>query len=40
MARRVVGSNAYQSLGNFFKAIEYHTQHLVIAKEMGDREGD
>ena len=33
MARRVVGSNAYQSLGNFFKAIEYHTQHLVIAKD-------
>jgi tetratricopeptide (TPR) repeat protein len=32
--------NAYQSLGNFSKAIEYHAQHLVIAKEMGDQAGE
>ena len=29
--------NAYNSLGDFSKAIEYHTQHLAIAKEVGDR---
>ena len=29
--------NAYQSLGDFHKAIEYHGQHLAIAKEVGDR---
>jgi hypothetical protein len=23
--------------GDFSKAIEYHTQHLAIAKEVGDR---
>ena len=27
--------NAYQSLGNYAKAIEYHTQCLAIAKEVG-----
>jgi len=32
--------NAYQNLGDFNKAIEYHTQHLAIAKEVGDREGE
>ena len=26
--------NAYQSLGDFNKAIEYHGQHLAIAKEV------
>jgi len=26
---------AYEKLGIFNKAIEYHTQHLAIAKEMG-----
>jgi hypothetical protein len=28
---------AYQSLGEHSKAIEYHTQHLAIAKELGHR---
>ena len=28
--------NAYQSLGNFQKAIEYHEKDLKIAKEVGD----
>ena len=28
---------AYRSLGDFSKAIENHTQHLAIAKEVGDR---
>ena len=32
--------NAYQSQGDFSKAIEYHTQHLAIAKEVGDRAGE
>ena len=39
--------NAYQSLGDFSKAIEYHTQHLASpkckvqsAKEAGDRAGE
>jgi len=32
--------NAYYSLGDFNKAIEYHTQHLSIAKEVGDRVGE
>ena len=33
--------NAFDSLGNFQKAIEYHEKHLKIAKEVGDvsREG-
>ena len=26
--------NAYQSLGDYQKAIEYHEKHLKIAKEM------
>ncbi len=30
---------AYQKLGNFNKAIQYHGQHLEIAKELGDRAG-
>ncbi len=29
--------NAYMSLGDDYKAIEYHAQHLAIAKEVGDR---
>jgi len=29
--------NAYQALGNYSKAIEYHGQHLAIAQEVGDR---
>ena len=33
-------ANAYRSQGDFSKAIEYHTQHLVIAKEEGDRAGE
>jgi len=32
--------NAYQKLGSFSKAIEYHTQRLAIAKEVGDRAGE
>ena len=32
--------NAYQSLGDFSRAIEHHTQHLAIAKEVGDRAGE
>ena len=31
---------AYDSLRDFSKAIEYHTQHLAIAKEVGDRAGE
>jgi tetratricopeptide (TPR) repeat protein len=31
---------AYESLGDFSKAIEYHTQHLAITKEVGDRAGE
>ncbi|XP_068759724.1 tetratricopeptide repeat protein 28-like [Montipora capricornis] len=29
--------NAYQSLGSFKEAMEYHHRHLSIAKEVGDR---
>ena len=32
--------NAYGSLGDFRKAIEYHEKHLKIAKEIGDRTGE
>ena len=32
--------NAYQSLGDYQKAIEYHEKHLKIAKEIGDRAGE
>ena len=32
--------NAYQSQGDFSKAIAYHTQRLAIAKEVGDRAGE
>jgi tetratricopeptide (TPR) repeat protein len=32
--------NACQLLGNFSQAIEYQTQYLAIAKEVGDREGE
>jgi tetratricopeptide (TPR) repeat protein len=28
---------AYRFLGDYFKAIEYHKEHLTIAKEVGDR---
>ena len=28
--------NAYQSLGDFRKAIEYHEKHVKIAIEIGD----
>ena len=31
---------AYDSLGDFNKAIEYHTLDLAIAKEVGDRAGE
>ena len=32
--------NAHESLGDFSQAIKYHTQHLEIAKEDGDRAGE
>ena len=32
--------NAYDSLGNFQKAMEYHEKDLKIAKEVGDRSGE
>jgi tetratricopeptide (TPR) repeat protein len=31
---------AYQSLGSFSKALEYHKEHLTMAKEVGDRAGE
>ena len=31
---------AYDSLGDSSKAIEYHTKHQAIAKEVGDRAGE
>jgi tetratricopeptide (TPR) repeat protein len=31
---------AYQSYGDFSKAIKHHTQRLAIAKEVGDRAGE
>ena len=31
---------AYQSLGDYRKAIEYHEKRLKIAKEIGDRAGE
>ena len=31
---------AYRNLGDYAKAIEYHGQHLAIAKEVGDRAGE
>ena len=31
---------AYESQGDFSKAITYHAQHLAIAKEVGDRAGE
>jgi len=36
--RRVeTGETLYRSLEDFAKAIEYHKEHLAIAKEVGDR---
>ena len=32
--------NVYQALGDFSQAIAYYTQHLAIAKEVGDRAGE
>ena len=32
--------NAYQSLGDYQKVIEYHEKDLIIAKEIGDRAGE
>ena len=32
--------NAYQSLGDFRKAIEYYEKSLEIKKEIGDRFGE
>ena len=32
--------NAYYSLGQFHKAIEYHSKHLAIAIKVGDRAGE
>ena len=33
-------SNAYQGLGQFKTAIEYHQRHLEIAKEGGGKAGE
>ena len=32
--------NAYYSLGDFQKAIEYHERHLNLSDEVGDRAGE
>ena len=32
--------NAYDSLGDVKKAIEYYNLHLKIAKEVGDKHGE
>ena len=32
--------NAYFSLGDFKKAIEYHNLHLKISEEVGDKHGE
>jgi tetratricopeptide (TPR) repeat protein len=32
--------NAYQSLGNFSKALENHKEHLTMTKKVGDRAGE
>jgi len=32
--------NAYNSQGEYAKAIKHHAQHLAIAKEVGDRAGE
>ena len=39
---RAYGSfgNAYQSMGDYQKAIEYDEKRLKIAKEIGDRAGE
>jgi len=31
--------NAYDSLGDFQKAMDYHEKHIQIAIEIGDRAG-
>ena len=42
MWRLCLTTRAYacRSQGDFSKAIEYHAQHLAIAKEVGDRAGE
>jgi len=32
--------NAHADLGDSRKAIEYHEQYLIIAREIGDRRGE
>ena len=32
--------NAHYMMGDFSQAIAYHTQHLAIAREVGDRAGE
>jgi tetratricopeptide (TPR) repeat protein len=32
--------NAYNALGEYRRAIDYHEKHLAIAREMGDRKGE
>ena len=32
--------NAYDSLGEYQRAIDYHQQHLEIAQEIGNRYGE
>ncbi|WP_204150468.1 tetratricopeptide repeat protein, partial [Leptolyngbya sp. CCY15150] len=31
---------AYNSLGQYERAIEFHQQYLTIAREIGDRQGE
>ena len=42
ISRRACGNigNAYNSQGEYAKAIKHHTQDLAIAKEVGDRAGE
>ena len=32
--------NAYESLEDFERAIQYHKRHLKLTKEMGDKAGE
>ena len=40
--KKVYGNlgNAYDSLGDYRKAIDYREKHSKIAKEIGDRAGE
>merc|ERR1740133_406848 len=32
--------NAFHGLGQYSKAVEFHTKHLNISRELGDRDGE